>query len=839
MKLFFPMRCLKARKARAAFGAFSRAAGLLGVLFVGTAARAEYPSPAEAGFRNCMLIYYTPRRDPADFRYLVACADRTGKPRRWGWDAFLFLRQPAPGGGNFEQGTATAADWRAALEDWFAPTGDVRRLADAVAATRARLGPPPTPRQAIFSLHYLRRDAPFAVGAEGENAALPPDAGRAAVVERYLEKLLRRWRALAPESLDLWGFYWMSETLPETDHDFLRTVAGAVHRRGYRLLWIPCSTAQGVEAARGLGVDVVLLQPNYAFLSQHQGGVRWDRLPATARRARRLGLGVEIECDYDLDTNPWSRAIFLDYLALGAPRFCGYGQAPRAYFQSFDVFPRCARASDPAVRAVYDAVCGYLGDVYPPRPGSLSGARCRINGSSDGAALTDDRLAGCPEEAVPTVTLSGERAVVAVDLPAPRRVGQVELGVTAATPGLRVATIRGRLRGRVLPRIGWRRETLFGAGRHTFWLPWGETCDHFEVTVTQFPPGRLTLDELTVAPAPAEAPAERHLARGCAYTLAPAQPRQYPDPGGRLTDGARATRGWEEGKSVGYDGRHVEVAFDWDSPRAIERVVVYCDDDPASGVHAPQGVAAEFYPRARGRFFPDHGRQTGCGETAAETGLPDLALPAAVVMGGAWEKTGASATRPESVSERLELRVEPPVAGRELRLVFRGGAWLMLSEIEAWAGGRNLLRGAAYRVAPLPRARVSVRYPDDGRKLTDGVVARTLVRREVVGWNDGPPRTVTVSLGRVTRVREAAVHALGGGRYGARWPRRVTFQGSLDGQGWKPLGETAPENPPEGAPPRLESRRLAVTTSPVEARFIRARIEPAPGWCVISEIEVR
>ena len=800
---------------------------------------AEYPAPAEAGFHDCLLIYYSAQRDASDFRYLVADADREGNPRRWGWDAFLFLRQPAPSGGNFELGTATAADWRASLDDWFAETGDVRRLSGALAEAQKRLGPPTTPRQAIFSLHYLKRNFPFAAGqAAGESPETTTNADRAAIIERHLEDLLRRWQAADLANLKLWGFYWMSETLPEADYGLLRAVAQAVHRRGYRLLWIPYSTAQGVEAARELGVDVVILQPNYAFLSQHRGVVRYDRLLATAQRARKLGLGVEIECDYDLDTNPWARAIFLDYLALGAPSFCGYGQAPRAYFQSFDVFVRCARAKDPAARAVYDAVCDYLRNRYPPRPGSLRGARCRINGVNDGAALTDDRLAGCAGASAATVSLKGSRATLSVDLPVPRRVGQIELGVTAATPGLRVVTVRGSRQGRALSPVGWRRE-WFGAARERgiLWVPWGEVGDHFEVTLTQFPPGRLTLDEISVVPVGAGVPAERHLARGCAYTFTPSQPRQYPDLGGRLTDGAHATRSWSEGKSVGYDGRREQIWFDFDPPRAIERVVVYCDHDPASAVYAPTLVAAEFCARSRDRFLLDQGVESADPETSPGILLPGLELPTAVALGGKYERIGAAETRPRATSGRIELRVDSPVECRQLLLTLRGRGWLMLSEIEVDAEGKNVVRGASYHVMPLPRAKRSVRYPDDGRKLTDGVVAQGLAAAEVVGWNDGRARTLTVALGRSVPVREVAAHVLGGGRNGVRLPERVVFQCSPDGRTWTTLGEKTVRDSRAG---RLFSRRLAVTRSIAQpVRFVRVRFVPGAGWCLVSEIEVR
>src|SRR5690606_4879427 len=113
-------------------------------------------------------------------------------------------------------------------------------------------------------------------------------------VTAYLDELFRRLDASDYEHLELVGLYWMSELIDgPSDMGLIQAVANEVHKRDLRFFWIPFFTARGWDQWKEAGFDAAILQPNYMFDST----VAISRFQNVADRARRYGMGIEIEAD--------------------------------------------------------------------------------------------------------------------------------------------------------------------------------------------------------------------------------------------------------------------------------------------------------------------------------------------------------------------------------------------------------------------------------------------------------------------------------------------------------------------------------------------------------------
>ena len=324
------------------------------VTMVVTTVGAEYPTPEEAGFHHCALIYERDVRGPEELARYVADDDG------WLFDAFLFLHQRALSGQSTMNGTTDRADWECQLDAWFAPGRDLHALDAAIEAARPAHGPV-APRQVILSIPYPNPQVTDFGDVDGDGVSedLGTEEGRTTVAQWYIAEAQRRFAGAGYRNLELWGLYWMNEGAADADIALARVFSDAVHAAGKRVLWIPWFMAPNWERWREMGVDVAIMQPNYAFLTTHGGSVRRNRLIVNARAARREGLGVEIELPMAWRL-PGAPLLFRHYLRDGAPDREGYQQAATAYYLGRDAVEELAGSPDPAERAIYDDLCTYV-----------------------------------------------------------------------------------------------------------------------------------------------------------------------------------------------------------------------------------------------------------------------------------------------------------------------------------------------------------------------------------------------------------------------------------------------------------------------------------------------
>ncbi|MEI6500843.1 MAG: hypothetical protein WCP21_07430, partial [Armatimonadota bacterium] len=92
------------------------------LLLTATLAHAEYPTPQQAGFHHCALLYESAPRGVAEL--LPYVADERG----WLFDAFLFLRQGTSRHVSTLDGQTTLPDWQEHFATWFQPDRDLTAL---------------------------------------------------------------------------------------------------------------------------------------------------------------------------------------------------------------------------------------------------------------------------------------------------------------------------------------------------------------------------------------------------------------------------------------------------------------------------------------------------------------------------------------------------------------------------------------------------------------------------------------------------------------------------------------------------------------------------------------
>ncbi|MCC6728322.1 MAG: DUF4855 domain-containing protein [Chthonomonadales bacterium] len=780
-------------------------AGMLAATFASRPTLADYPSPATAGFHHCALIYDRATRTADDLGPYVA---RTGAPRAgWLFDAFLFLIQTTPDGARTEYGATRRSGWQYHLDRWFAPGRDLHALDDAIERAAARLGAPPSPRSVMLSIPYPSpevRDFDDIDGdGRGEDLATGP--GRRAVLHWYLDEARRRFREARFRHLRLWGFYWMREDIGPGDAAAVRQAADEAHAGGQRLLWIPWYRADGWNGWRERGIDVAVLQPNYAFAaSTHGGRVRRNRLAVAADLARGAGLGVEMEAGAVLES-PLDRLAFLHYLADGMPERLGYRAGAQAYYLGTDTVERLARGRATVARHLYASLADYVSGlpVTDPTPA----ARVRRVSVPGGAGLT--------------LELPSRRAWTALDLfldeQGPRDAWAGVVRVESPGRGGRWEPARWAVRPGPNP-LDDRRQVVT--------VPLSATASRLRVTLRPAP-GSPPL-HLARAEASGAAPTglRAHAALGASYRFEPAAPAAYSDRGGELTDGRVSDASYSSGDTVGWYGASVAVALDLGATRRVTAIRAWVDGGSGSAVNWPaRAVAFLTDGRASPRAFAGRGALPDGFEWAG--GAP----PVVTFRRSATDMTG-----------RLDFRLSRPVRARHVTLLFEPNAWLMLREVSVLSGAAELARGRAYTLAPPPtpvEQGDGPAYPDDGARLTDGVVAEDFVPRQLTGWQTGEPGVVTLDLGRVAHVSEVTAWSLRGGAAAIYGPAEVGVELSRDGERWTRLGVARKSGSPENDRLCVAAAYTVRSAAASRARYVRVRVRPDRGWAMLSEVEVR
>jgi hypothetical protein len=768
------------------------------LLVLARAVRADYPTPQAAGFHHCALIYESSTRGPAELTPYVADG------RGWLFDSFLFLRYATSKGVSCSDGETRLADWQEQLDTWFAPGRDLAALDAAIDQAAEWLGSAPLPRTVMFSVSYPNLGVKDFGDVDGDGISedLSAPQGQEEVARWYVSEIQRRFAAAHYRHLRLWGLYWMREDVPEEDADVVTRFARAVHDAGLCFSWIPWYHAPGWQRWKALGFDVAIMQPNYAFLDTHHASVRRNRLAICASDARAHGLGVEIELPMNLGI-PGSPRLFREYLRDGAAGRYGYQQAATAYYLGTSVVEQLARSHDP----LYTDLAAYIhGDTLPepdlPVRWEVTGKPAPWLGDQ---RLTPGRPVANAQATLPLQPL--EALDVFLDEPEKHWTGLVSV------EGRRTA-------GKPWEAAGWARRTGPQAQDGRYQVVTVPLTGSWSALRVRFEGERVPMvAELTPQP-PTLGGLSPHLAYRARYTVSPPERAHYGDTGYELTDGVIPDTGFPSGRTVGWIGTPVAVSFDLGKPVEVTRAEVHLQGGSGAAVYWPRTAQLLL-----STGYPPPGRTEGLG-------APPLGL-AAVSPGKVVIDRTRSATDQDG---HVPFPLPRPVRARYATFLFEPQGWLMLSEIRLFSGRLNLLAGRPYRLQPSPTpVQEGHGYPDDGRLLTDGVIAQSFGSGQTYGWADGRERTIEVDLGRLCSANEVVVWSLTGSRAGIFLPASVKITVSEDGQTWRDLGVATPtqvpEEPPTPCPFTVKAKKQSVC-------YVRVVVAPTKGWSMLSEIQV-
>jgi hypothetical protein len=331
------------------------------------------------------------------------------------------------------------------------------------------------------------------------------------------------------------------------------------------------------------------------------------------------------------------------------------------------------------------------------------------------------------------------------------------------------------------------------------------SVQHMVLTVQDSVAGVVAVDEVALLPA-------KNLAAGCAYTYDPPFRAKYPDTqGSELTDG-EISRGFGDGKTVGWSKwsgvRDVTVLVDLGATRPFEAVAAHLQGGGYAAIEFPERVAVS---------VSEDGKKWT--RVAVSGGAP--AATESHELGGmrcalGWLSLPTTGAR-----------------GRYVKCQFVPKGWLMLSEIRVVSGGANVAAHQPYSIQSQPTGEET--YADNAGLLTDGFYAQAGSGWKACAGFDQADPTVVADLGAVYRIGVARVHVQGGGPGGVCFPSKVSVSTSVDSQTWRLAGETA-EHPSEENK-TAAAAFMGVTFEPREARFVRFRIQKH-GWAMLDEIEV-
>jgi hypothetical protein len=210
------------------------------------------------------------------------------------------------------------------------------------------------------------------VDGDGKNEDFSNINDRKKVIMWWIDRLEARFAAGGYDNLKLDGFYWFHECIEFSDPhevELVKFTADYLHSKGYHFIWIPYYMASGFNQWKSLGFDAAVMQPNYMFSET----VTEDRLYHNAEFAKQLGMGVEIEADYGVISDPAKRDKYLAYLRAGVET--GYMHSIKMYYQDGGpgILYSAYRSQDSMYHQVYDDTYRYAKGTLTVGMESLAG----------------------------------------------------------------------------------------------------------------------------------------------------------------------------------------------------------------------------------------------------------------------------------------------------------------------------------------------------------------------------------------------------------------------------------------------------------------------------------
>ena len=320
---------------------------------------------------------------------------------KWLFQAFLAITGIDMEGKNYginNNGRLSAdkASWEALLAYWMDKGGAFDQLDAAIDAAGKRIGGTvPTrfvvmemPDPIMFERFTDKSSSTTYWGAlDGELLDFSKIDDQIRALEWYIDTARARFAALAPEHLQLAGFYILSEELvAKTDgwnyqykrwDRILPPVGEFLNARNEGLYWIPYLGADGTDIWQSLGIDFAWLQPNHYWDYNNE-----KPIAKAFQQMLSLGMGMELEFEYSmveevmktpgimgpdgagnyvftLKDVPTLRARFQDYMT-GYRTFGLYGKYPIALYSGSNALWQLANSKENDDIAMYRELCRFI-----------------------------------------------------------------------------------------------------------------------------------------------------------------------------------------------------------------------------------------------------------------------------------------------------------------------------------------------------------------------------------------------------------------------------------------------------------------------------------------------
>ncbi|RDW22189.1 DUF4855 domain-containing protein [Oceanobacillus arenosus] len=297
-----------------------------------------------------------------------------GEPQDWMYDGVLYL------GIRSEQGRdlgtivnpANKEDWQWYMDKTFAENGDLSQLNEATKEAAQKLKKKNKKTKVVLTVPYPSVAQSDFGDIDGDGVSENFDdvqvgedvsyQNRKKAIDWYLRELFNKWNKENYSNLELSGIYWMNENVENDvshEEEVIQYTSELVHSKDLKFYWIPNWYSNKSHAWEELGFDAAALQPNHFFYDNVD-----HRIPDGAHRAKQYGMGVEIEFDERLLSEPGNYLQkYLNYLNGGVD----YGYMDntfKAYYQGNDTILQAATSDDPEKRALYDMMYMFLKGIY-------------------------------------------------------------------------------------------------------------------------------------------------------------------------------------------------------------------------------------------------------------------------------------------------------------------------------------------------------------------------------------------------------------------------------------------------------------------------------------------
>ncbi|CAF0765822.1 unnamed protein product [Adineta ricciae] len=759
-----------------------------------------YPTIEQAGFHHNALLYIDGIHSPEKLIFWLTGSYDSLDSRRVIFDTVTIIVERTP----FNSVTAYSTnkqDW-----SWFLETklaGEHGILSNLTQALN-RLEPTAKPLQVVVMLPYVD---PVDQQAFSSTLNLANSNHRQQAIQWYVQTVKDNVERYP--KLNLWGIYLMREDISlGINEEITREISAIVHSYQLRLLWIPYTSAVNWNNWSKLGIDVAILQPGYAFTSPlMQGTFNAGRVRATAKLAQKYGLGVEIESNQGASTE-YEIGLLQNYLAQGF--IDGYQFAPTAYFLgNYDTIARSKRACD------------------------------LLRNYTSGQPIQPTFLTNLPWSWTSDPTLQATINVSALVTPQAVRIkwssrhrnwlGNVKVEGYIEEDHSYVWKL---LSSTEVGEKNWRDED-WTSTLLPFTLLSSQKILSIRISFTSyyFIP-LLTNEDLVIEQMPNGIALQT--STGAPYRIIPSMYTYDPQYGdstsqtlsnfhrGLLTDKQWSSAEWQSTMSIGWINDmsthpYIRIAIDFGEIMHIDQILVRTHGGTSASVNWPN--MARLLISMMCIPFSSY----------SSTNCPVRSYPCTdrVITGGTDTNQGGILSF--TFSNTL----------RWATLEFQSNGWLMIDEIQAFVNGRDVSNFIQYYLLTPPTSKPStdgVSYPDNGIRLTDGVIAG--IMGPLTGWTKGESRSIIVDLLNIRTIRETSVWALIQLDWAISPPSSVIVSTSLDGKTWDLFGRQGQMRTGERV---LDAQRLFLIADQArQARYVKFDFPidqlTSGWWTMLSEV---